>query len=492
VRLVTRVRSVARVHPGATIGSSGRAATKPLRRILVLGLPVGAILLGLVGWIVGVSRSGFWADDFLNLTHFDGSLGNLSDSRINTGKYIINAFWAAGTEVFGRGSVVPFLTLNSLVFAVGVITWLRVGSRTHWSGVEAWWIAGLFIATSTWLETALWSSNITHSGGFLALGLGLLAHERCMHAETVRRTTVWSVLTGAAWTAALVSNLLYVGLLVLAAYCAVHQVLRFRGLGVAPARVAWLVGAWQLLIPVVYFVVVAYPATITNPAYASPGSTFVARNLTFYRTRLAPSDPLIVIYAAVLLAALAGAVAAVRRRDWFPAALVGAAGVTAVPSLVQGHQQYIHYLAMPLLLLFSAVAAGARPVLVAESSRARRLRSVLVVAAAVTLVGVLVQGINASSSLVESPYGGSLATFRGEVASLTPEGTTLCVKLALDPAYRAGFVAEMSDEDGFLVPPINAARAVLVAPPKRCPGQPDLAQITVRINAKGDFVAAER
>jgi hypothetical protein len=64
---------------------------------------VAAILLGLVAWIVGVSRSGFWADDYLDLTHFHASLGNLSDSRINTGKYIINVFWAVGTAVFGRG-----------------------------------------------------------------------------------------------------------------------------------------------------------------------------------------------------------------------------------------------------------------------------------------------------------------------------------------------------------------------------------------------------
>jgi hypothetical protein len=103
---------------------------------------VAAILLGLVAWIVGVSRSGFWADDYLDLTHFHASLGNLSDSRINTGKYIINVFWAVGTAVFGRGSVVPFLLLDSVVLAAGLVIWLRVGVRAHWSSLEAWWIGG--------------------------------------------------------------------------------------------------------------------------------------------------------------------------------------------------------------------------------------------------------------------------------------------------------------------------------------------------------------
>ena len=41
-----------------------------------------------------MSRSGFWGDDFLFLTHFNRTLGDLSDDHINTGKYAANLFWA--------------------------------------------------------------------------------------------------------------------------------------------------------------------------------------------------------------------------------------------------------------------------------------------------------------------------------------------------------------------------------------------------------------
>jgi hypothetical protein len=236
-----------------------------------------------------VSRSGFWADDFLNVTHFARSLGDLSNDHINDGHYIINVFWAVGTQAFGSGSVVPFLLLNSAVFAAGLFLWLRVGIAARWRSVDAWWIAGLFTATAAWIPTALWSSNITHSGGFLALGAGLLAHERCMRAATLRGAMLWSIASGTAWTLAVISNILYIGLLVIAAYCAVHQVLKILQFGANPVRAGVAVASWNLLIPVIYFAAVTYPATTASPVYASNGLQFLHQNLRFYRHSLAPT-----------------------------------------------------------------------------------------------------------------------------------------------------------------------------------------------------------
>src|ERR1700747_1108597 len=89
------------------------------RAVLVALLPVLILCVSALLAIVAISRSGFWADDFLNLTHFDRSLGQLSNDHINTGKYIINLFWGLGTEAFGTGSVVPFLLANCLVLPLG-------------------------------------------------------------------------------------------------------------------------------------------------------------------------------------------------------------------------------------------------------------------------------------------------------------------------------------------------------------------------------------
>jgi hypothetical protein len=454
---------------------------------LLIALPCLVILLNFIVWITAVSHSGFWADDFLWVTHFSRSIGDLSNYRFDVGKYVINFFWAIGTEVFGAGSVVPFLVLNSLVFTTGVVVWLWVGTKQSWSSVGAWWIGGLFIASEAWLPTTLWSSNITHSGGFLALGLGITAHRRAMRSRTSRDSTCWSVASGAAWTFAIMSNLLYIGLMVIAVYCAWYQIGKLRQLGMASAMAACIVGFWNLLLPVLYFVAVGYPGTTASQPYSVTGLRFVYDNLRFYRLILAPSDLLTAMYAALLVAAIVGALAAVRRnRDFFPIAVLGAAGATAVPALVQSQQRDVHYMAMPLLLLFSALAAGAYPVLIDKS---RQWIGIGLLAATATLLLLFIQGSNLRSYFVQSPYGSSLATFRSEVASLTPEGGTICVKMDLDAPQQALLIGEMSGENGFLVPPISAAQAYLVTGNESCPAVGSVTHIGVSLNARGDFFA---
>jgi hypothetical protein len=457
--------------------------------MLLLALPALVIILSIMVWVAAVSHSGFWADDFFNITHYNRSLGDLS-YHDNQGKYVINIFWALGTLAFGLGSVVPFLLLNTLVFAVGVVMWLRIGTRARWGITEAWWIGGLFLATAAWLPTALWSSNIVHSVGFLTLGLGLLAHERCMKARTVRDSMLWSLSGGAAWTLAVISNLLYLGLLFIAAYCAFHQVRKIRQLGLATTRAGLLVGTWSLLVPIVYFLAIAYPSTTASAPYANSGLQFVRQNLHYYRELLAPTTILLVLYVVVLVLGAIGGIAAIRRRDWFPIAVLGAAGATAIPALVQGQQRDIHYAAMPLLLTFSALAAGAYPVLISRSKQLTRMRNGLVLITAVSLIFIFRQGTGVRSFFIQTPYGGRLTTFRSEVASLTPEGGTICANLELSTQNQALLTAEMSGDNGFLIPPIDAAQAFLLPEGQPCPAPTSATHITIKMNPQGDFIAS--
>ena len=457
--------------------------------MLLLALPALVIILCIMVWVAAVSHSGFWADDFFNITHYNRSLGDLS-YHDNQGKYVINAFWALGTLAFGLGSVVPFLLLNTLVFTVGVVMWLWIGSRARWGITEAWWIGGLFLATAAWLPTALWSSNIVHSVGFLALGFGLLAHERCMKARTVRDSMLWSLAGGAAWTLAVISNLLYLGLLVIAAYCAFHQVRKIRELGFAATRARFLVGTWSLLVPIVYFLAIAYPSTTASAPYANSGLQFVRQNLHYYRGILAPTSILLVLYVVILVLGVIGGIAAIRRRDWFPIAVLGAAGATAIPALVQGQQRDIHYAAMPLLLTFSALTAGAYPVLLGRSKHLVRMRTGLVLIIAVALVFIFRQGTEVRSFFIQTPYGGRLTAFRSEVASLTPEGGTICANLELSTQNQALLTAEMSGENGFLIPPIDAAQAFLLPQGQPCPAPTSATHITIKMNPQGDFIAS--
>jgi hypothetical protein len=300
----------------------------------------------------------------------------------------------------------------------------------------------------------------------------------------------WSFVGGAAWTLAIVSNLLYLGLLVLALYCSAHQVLHMRQFKVATRRIVAAVASWNLVLPVIYFATIAYPATTASSVYADNGLQFVHANFRYYRAGLAPTALLSGFYVALLVLGIAGGVAAARRRDWFPLAVLAAAGATAVPTFIQGQQRGVYYLAMPLLLTFSGFAAGAYPILRREAKRRVGLRAALLAATAIMLSLVFRQGSDIRSYYVQSPAGDSLAAFRAQIASLTPESAIVCVTMNLDPADQDLLIAELSGEDGFLVPPINAARAYLVAAGQACPAQGANTHITVGLNQRGELAAS--
>ena len=456
-----------------------------VRTGLLLVPPCAVIVLSCMVWVTALSQSGFWADDFLWVTHFARSLGDVTDYHFNIGKYTINVFWALGTEVFGDGSVLPFLLMNMLVFAVGLITWLQVGVRRQWNYIDAWWVGGIFIATGAWLPTVLWASNITHAGGFLALGVAMSAHYRAMDAHDVRHVRCWSVLGGIAWMGAVASNLIYVGFLVLAVYCAVYQYRKLLCLEVE-TMVASTVWIWNLVLPIVYFIVIGYPGATASSPYAKTGLQFIRENLHFYRMALAPNAILVIVYVALILAGVIGGIFSARRRNFFPLAVLVAAGAMALPALVQSQQRYVNYMAMSLLLLFSAVASGLVPAFRIGSER----RTYMVVGGSlVALVLIFHQGDELRSYFTRTPYGSDLARFRSEVASLTPEDGNICATLNLDTQQESLFIAEISGENGFRVPPIDAEHAILVPRETSCPPGASVTHIRISVNQRNGFVA---
>jgi hypothetical protein len=447
------------------------------------------VLVASVVWaVLAITRSGFWADDFLNLTSFNHSLGNLSDDHINTGKYVINAFWALGTTLFGQGSVVPYLLLNAAVLAAGVVLWLWSGIGSRWSRVQAVWIAGLFAAGGTWWASALWSSNITHTAALLWLGAGSLCAERAVRASSLRQATAWTLCAGAAWTLTVASNLAYVGVLVLATWLLVGQLATVRRHGGAVARCAAL-AAWSLAVPLAYFVLIAYPATTSSSAYSQHGLSFISSNFAFYRRAYAPHLALSLLYLGLIALCLAGAWRGARHRRWFPLVALLSAVAMLVPALVQGQQREVNYVAVSVLVLVSGAVAGLRELAGAVPLRRRRFAIPAACAAGALALVLLIDGSASQRSyFLHTPYGRSLAAFRAGAAHLVPSGAALCSELDLDEPTLERFVAELSGPRGFQVPPVRARSVAFVSRGEPCPAA-DSSAIAVRQNPGGSFTA---
>jgi hypothetical protein len=449
------------------LGAPGERKRWDAKSLLLIAFPVYVIVVYSLVWLVAVGKSGFWADDFINMQLYHHSLGDLFNYHGNTGKYTINLYWGLMTTAFGSGSDVPYLVVNSLCLIVGVGLWVRWGVDRHWRRGTAYWILALFLASGAWLEAALWASNIVHTFGYLALGLAMTAHERCMRATTRNEAYGWSVATGLCFTAAVMSNLIYLGLIVLGAYCAWLQLAKMRDLGIDVRRGLAVAAGFAVVLPAIFVAFVAYPGTKTHQGYTNTGFQYIRDDLHYYREQFAPAGWLEGTYIGLAIVAFAGALEALRRKDLFPLALLVTGIGVAIPVLMQSTQLYVHYMCMPLLMLFSALGVfydrldmGRTPLLA---------RGALLAAAIFFLAVVFGQAGNFRYYFSTTPYGSGLKTFRTEVGALEKPNTPLCLTLDMSPANRTLLQQETDSLAGFAAQPINSTATYFLNPHEKCP-----------------------
>lgn len=458
-----------------------RPAPMPDRTRTLLILPSFVVLaLVAAAWFSGLLRADFWADDFTNLSLYNHSVGDLTNTARNDGKYTINVFWWLGTVAFGTGSALPFIMVVSAVTVIGVVLWLRAGVPESWGQVQAWWVAAALAATSTPLGILLWASNIVHAVSFLSLGIAFAAHRRAQASATVRGGVAWSAAGAAAWLLLIVSNPLYLGALLLAVVFGVRE---YRG---------WITRAWpaprtrkvaalitllaQAGIPSMYFVLVAYPRTTSRSSYSTFGFGEIRGNVQFYMDRLAPTWWGLAVAVSIVLAA--GVLTIVRARvDVFPLTLMISAAAIAGPVFMQGQQRADHYLAVPVLLVLSALAAAVG----ARGTRGAWAQSPVVRVAGVSAALLSLFVLFDSSSGVRAwwtttPLGSQLSEARDRVAEETSAGDPLCVELEMSDAASSAFLAGIGGEAGLQLPPVLAGTATYVGPGE-CSGSAHTVQV---------------
>lgn len=466
-----------------------RLKSRRWQPVALIALPGLVIVLSALDWIRDLLRSGFWADDFLSLTTYN-DFHNIFNVKIDQGQYVLNVFWALGIWTFGSGSAIPYLLLNSAIFASGLLMWM-LACRDSWPGTVGWWIAGLLLANGAWLPIPLWTSNVTHSTSFLGLGAAMLCHKRTLSAGKCRTTIYWSLAGAAAWVVVVACDPLYIGVVALGAYCGWGQRAHFRKMS-ASHWFGDFVLAWNILPPILYFLLIGYPEKTSSATYSGSGLRFIWSNLHFYHAEMASSLWVTAIYLLLIVVTTAAVAGSLRRHDYFPIACVGAGAIMVGIILTESHQRFLNYTVMPLLLILSSCAAGGttwfRSRVRTQRNRRYFLRAVLVVPL-LSLVLLYSSGNAARGYFNATPYGGALTTFRDEVSSLAPKGAELCIVLDLPPADAAELKAEMAGNYGFFVAPIGAAADYLEMTKSQCPPFVN-AIVDVRLEVDGEFGAA--
>jgi hypothetical protein len=438
-------------------------------------------------WFGALLKSGFLADDFYQLVTYS-NLSHFLTLKYDQGQIPINAFWTIGYVAFGTGSAIPYLLLDTSVFALGLFLWLHAGSARLWDGIHNWWLAALALAAASWMLIALWSANITHSTAMLALGLALVAHERSLRSRQPNNLLLWSLLCALSFTLVVASDPLYIGILPLCACCAWEQTFPLRQLGKRRRLESLL--SWTVLLPLLYFLVIAYPEKSAVSAYTGSSLGYLAKDWSFYVAQMAPTRSIKAVYLVIFVATGVAAIWAVRYRRFFAIACCLSAALMTGIILTERQQLFTNYTFMPFLLVLSGCIAGWTTVFSQHKfTLVRRHSYVLVLAATLVLAILFYSGGAIRSYFDATPYGTErgLVQLRDSVASISPAGTPICVVENLASTDEYEFNAWIANGDAFLVQPVNASSAALVGDRALCPAG-TLTTIDVGVGRNGDFV----
>src|ERR1035441_2643985 len=340
-------------------GSAGMGSTDGFpfwwSRRLSVAIPLVVLFLTFCCWFGALLKSGFLADDFYQLVTYS-NLSHFLTLKYDQGQIPINAFWTIGYVAFGTGSAIPYLLLDTSVFALGLFLWLHAGSARLWDGIHNWWLAALALAAASWMLIALWSANITHSTAMLALGLALVAHERSLRSRQPNNLLLWSLLCALSFTLVVASDPLYIGILPLCACCAWEQTFPLRQLGKRRRLESLL--SWSVLLPLLYFLVIAYPEKSAVSAYTGSSLGYLAKDWSFYVAQMAPTRSIKAVYLVIFVATGVAAIWAVRYRRFFAIACCLSAALMTGIILTERQQLFTNYTFMPFLLVLSGCIAG--------------------------------------------------------------------------------------------------------------------------------------
>lgn len=467
----------------------GRSAAVPpavlSHRRLQVAVPCVVLFLTVSCWFGALLKSNFLSDDFFQLVTYS-NLSHFLTLKYDQGQIPINVFWTVGYISFGTGSAIPYLLVNSGAFALGLFLWLRAGSARLWAGIQSWWIASFALASAAWMLIALWSANVTHSAALLALGTALLAHERAVRSTARRSLLLWSLIGALCFALVIASDPLYIGILPLAILCASEQLTLLRTLGSKWRLQAVL--SWNVLLPLLYFFLIAYPEKSAVPAYAGSSIGYFARDWSFYIGQMAPTRVIEATYLAILLATGVASIWALRYRQFFAIACCLSAGLMGGIMLSERQQLSTNYTFVPFLLVLSACVAGWTTVFRhAGFGLVRRYWWVPPLTATVLVAVLFYSGGAIRSYFDATPYGTErgLVQLRDSVATLSSPGKPLCIVETMTRSDEAEFNAWIANGDAFLVDPVDAAYATVAGGQSTCPTGVPIVEVGVGRN--GDF-----
>lgn len=401
-------------------------------------------------WIECLAKSFFFADDFTSLKFFWHDLKLNSGTSYNAGRYVTNLLFGLGSLIFGSGSSAPFEVLSGITLVLGL--WLisfsiRKNAQASLWGLQIFTISLVYGGA---LPLLLWATGITHTASSLFTGLAIFSFHLGLSKNDFSQRFVLTFVSGIFWFLVVLSDPLYVGVLCIALLNSLKFSNDARRLNVNfKFTKIFTVFAFNIFLPILYFFLVARPATVKMSPYSKIGIQFLNANLNFYKVNLFWNSSSKLIFILIILFTFIVAISTVRI-SLRPFAFLSSGMITLGAILIQGQQREVFYTVLPFTLILTSLTLGISHL---KSVKIHKLYSPFLLVVTVVL---LVSGSRQASFFNSEPWGYKLQPLINEIAFNTAPNKNLAICFSGTKDQFNEFIGSYGGSAAFEIPPVNA------------------------------------
>jgi hypothetical protein len=411
------------------------------------------LFLYFILWIQCLSKAYFFADDFTFLKTFWQDPKLLTDGASSLNRYTTNLLFGIGTSIFSSTSVVPYSVISSLALVLGL--WL-IATKSDSTNIKVSSSLQIFTISLVFggaLPLMLWPSGITHTGSIFFSGLALYFHAK--KDSELRRTRFilfYQNLAGISWLLVIVSNPLYIGVLFISLVklkVFFHDRKEFT-LSLGQKLILLFT---NLALPLLYFLLIARPATLRNQFYSTIGIEFIAQNFQYYQSTLFWSPIIFGTYSVIFFASVFISLKNLKT-SLVPFSFLVAGSITMIVVLMQGQQRLTFYLVLPAIFILTSLIVGINK----EPQVVRQLMTFgLCFTTAVALTG----GSRINSYFAAEPWGYKLKPLISQIERLGVKNEDIKICLKGTPEQYATFYLNFGGGSAFLLPPVSASSVII-------------------------------
>ena len=425
-------------------------------------IPIGLLFILSISYSTAFLKTGFWADDFMQLGTFYHNIGSFTDTSVTLGRFWANIYWGFSTTAFGSASDTPYIIFSSAIFFLSLYFWVKAFGSFLTPAKISWILVFLF-ASATPFQLMLWASNSVHTIALLIVSIGFFAISKQLRNVSVYTPiSSLSMLESTTYILFLFANPLYSPYLVIGLVSAVCKIWNLHKHKSQPFRLLnqSYFAVFQVVIPMWILFGFSIPKTLKNSAYQHASPKNIGKNLTFYQGMLAGSHLQQGMFIGFLITAIFFAIRSLATKNWISFAAFFFGFSTLLIVLCQQNQHVLNYLVAPLLGILTGFAIELASFRLFSPNKLNRVIATIV--CSFLFICVFSGSYSIRQWWIDYNPGYAVQNVREHIHQLVPNNANICFEENLSPAQKSWFEGGLDGKWGLLHAPVNAENVLFM------------------------------